>query len=118
MTARVWAVQSSLRRDAATGELTMRYDLSPAEKFGTLYYLTGPSATPWDAAVVREIERKLDDFTDEDYLLLVGSPVLIGVAFAAAADANEGRVATLQWSGKDGQYVPIRVVLASFTADA
>jgi hypothetical protein len=38
----------------------------------------------------------------------VGSPVLIGLAVAVAAEYNNGNVGMLQWSGEKRSYFPAR----------
>lgn len=109
---RVFVVQLTIKADQRTGQLKPKHDISSAEEYGELYHLLSPTASPHShASVVAELSEKLSDYSDDDYLLLIGSPALIGFAVAIAADYNEGRVNLLQWSGRDGgRYVPIRRV--------
>jgi N-acetyl-beta-hexosaminidase len=53
----------------------------------------------------------LRDFSDDDYLLLIGNPVFIGWATAIAAAYNEGRVNLLMWSGKEKGYREVKAIL-------
>ena len=104
----VHIIQDSRTIDLETGQLRSKFDFRSAEKFGPLKFLLSSNASPFNLSpVVKELQRKLSSFTDEDYLLLVGNPVLIGIATAIAADANDGRVRMLQWSGARKQYIPI-----------
>lgn len=107
MAGRVFVVQQTKMKDKKTGELVNKHDLSAAEKFGTLVYLLDAATVPFNPPpVIEELKNKLATYDDDDYLLLVGNPALIGFATAIAADYN-GRVKLLQWSGRRDCYVPI-----------
>jgi hypothetical protein len=100
---RVFVVQCQMRWDGE--KLVPKFDLGPAQEFGELVFLLSPSAAPFNSPpIVEELSGKLAGYTDDDYLLLVGNPCLIGMVVALAADANDGRVKMLQWSGRDQRY--------------
>ncbi len=104
----VYVVQKQMRFDNTKGELVPRFDLKPAEEYGRFVYLLSPTASPFKAAsVLADMKKHLKDFTNQDHLLLIGNPCLIGFAVAVAAFYNNGRVNMLQWSGKDGKYLPV-----------
>lgn len=106
--AKVYIVQRHLTRDIHTGALKEKLDMSPARAFGELVYLLENDPVPGRTQTyVEDMAAALDNFSDEDFLLLTGSPVLIGVAFALAADANGGRVRVLQYNRKHGRYEEI-----------
>tara|TARA_R110002020_G_scaffold405473_3_gene615514 strand:- start:390 stop:833 length:444 start_codon:yes stop_codon:yes gene_type:complete len=90
-----------------------RVDILPATQWGDLTSL----ATPFDqiltnpGRLVAQIKRKLERFDDEDWLLAMGDPAIIGIAFAIAADANAGRVNMLKWDKMERQYYPVRIRL-------
>lgn len=104
---KVYVVQNTHKLDRGTSTLVPKYDMSSAARFGELVYLLTPNAKPHDPSVTVELNEKLLGFTDEDFLLLVGNPALIGFAVAIAADNNDGRVKVLQWDGKNREYVGI-----------
>lgn len=105
---RVFIVQRTLRRDRATGKLVERFGIDKAAEFGELVDLLGPNAAPFHPdPILKELHEKLWSFGKDDYLLCIGSPVLIGWAFAIAADYNDGVVSCLQWSGTSERYIPI-----------
>lgn len=107
---KVFVVQNQHRWDKDKGVFTPKYDLSSAKSYGELVDLLTPTASPFNSEpVVRELREKLAWFGDDDSLLLVGNPVLIGCAVAIAASVNQGRVAMLQWSGTDRRYVRVFV---------
>lgn len=105
---RVFVVQNQHRWNRDKQAFEPKYDLDPARVFGDLTFLLSPTAAPFrPEPIVAELKEKLADFRDGDSLLLVGNPVLIGFAVAIAADANDGNVAVLQWSGKDQRYIRV-----------
>ena len=105
----VYVVQKQLKVDPRSGDLVSRFDLSSAESLGEVRYLLSPSARPYNAGgIITELYKKLDSFSDSDYLLLIGNQCLVGFAMSVAADLNNGRVRILQWSGRDQAYVEIQ----------
>lgn len=104
----VYVVQDTKWVDPKDGQMKPKYDFTPAEEFGELRFLLRPSASPFNLGpAVSRLQEKLADYKDGDYLLLVGSPVLLGLAVAIAADYNNGNVSMLQWSGAKGCYIPV-----------
>ena len=107
----VYVVQDTMYKDS-NGELKSRFDLSPAEEFGTLRRMLSQSARPFESEhVIGQLHDELSLFSDDDYLLLIGNPCLIGFAVAIASDVNEGRVNVLQWNGKNKQYIAVQAKL-------
>ena len=106
----VYVVQEAMQRNRATGELEAKFDYGPAEEYGELVFLLNDSARPFiPTPLIDELHEKLKDFGDQDYLLLTGNPLIMSMAFAIAADANDGNVKVLQWHGKSGSYTAIEV---------
>jgi len=105
----VFIVQKSMKFDDATGEFSPKFPgIEKASKWGVLRYLLGPTASPFNpSSVLAEMSEKLSSFCDDDFLVLVGNPALIGAATAIAANRNSGRVRCLQWSGRQSDYAPI-----------
>ena len=83
-------------------------NLVPAQKYGELELLlpartnlmfsTGPE--------IQKLKNKLIDFSDEDYLLLVGDPAAIGLCCAIAASINGG-FSVLKWDRQEMTYYPV-----------
>lgn len=110
MNPRVFCVQKQHRQDPQTGDLVPKFDLTPAQEYGELRYLFSPTAGPFNATnMLPELHEKLRDYTPEDFLLLIGNPVLIGMAVAVAAGYSPTRVQLLQWSSSARGYLPIVV---------
>jgi len=108
----VFVVQNQRRLDRAKNAYVPKFDLNPALEYGKLVYLLSPTAKPFEPEpVIDELHEKLGNYDDDDYLLLVGNPMLIGWAVAIAGEYNYGRVRTLQWSGKDNRYLSVNAQL-------
>ncbi len=97
----VYVVQMQERR----GEPV--YDLSEAEQFGKLVYLLPPNAH-YAGKWVDRIHQKLQLATADDYLLLIGSPSLIGWAAAIMADYTDGQLNLLVWNRRSQSYEVVK----------
>lgn len=97
----VYVAQEVLDRE---GRLV--HDLSPARRWGELEFLMPPGPVALNPQpMVMELRHKLRNFGDEDLLLAVGDPTVIGAATAVAADANRGYVRMLRWDKRAGPVV-------------
>ena len=102
----VYVVQNQQQLNDRSGSLQPKFDLSSAAKFGEFVYLLSPTARPFSPAhVIGQLREKLKDYKNEDYLLLIGNPCLIGFTVAIAAHFNRGIVRVLQWDGRKREYV-------------
>lgn len=87
-----------------------KFDFSPAREFGELHCLLKPNTTPFDTEyVLKRLHSALHRFDDDDFLLLTGNPVLLGMSVAVAAHYNDGNVRLLQWNVTKQSYTPISV---------
>lgn len=86
-------------------------DLSSAERFGDVETLvkSDRDAILSIAPVVRQLSRRLANFDDADYILLVGDPVAVGVVSSIALTANKGRAKFLKWDRNQQTYFSIQV---------
>jgi len=105
----VFAVQQQMRFDQVSKELVPRFtSINKAQRWGNIVFLLSPSANPFNPdLVLGDLHEKLLDFNDDDHLLLIGNPGLIGMATAIAAHYNNGNVKLLQWSGRHNEYTEI-----------
>lgn len=85
----------------------------PAKKFGALQTLIGAhqQIVVDSESAVQLIKQKLTTFGDGDYLIAIGDPAAIGIACAAAAQANAGRFKLLKWDRQEKQYYPVQISL-------
>ena len=86
-------------------------DVLSAEEYGDLKAVVDPglqlllSPNP----ITEKIKKVLKDFNDNDYLLLIGDPSIIGIACAVASDINMGRFKVLKWDRRREKYFPIEI---------
>jgi hypothetical protein len=106
---RVFVVQEALKQGVAGPRPVV--DISPAAKYGELVYLLNWSDAKLKNpdAVASTLWQKLSTFSDDDYLLMVGSPTAMALTAAIAMDINNGRARLLMWDRDDRAYrvVPI-----------
>lgn len=109
---RVFIIQNIEKRNRSTGRFEPMYDFTDAASFGEPCYLLDPDRNASrTAGVVADLMEGLQDINEEDYLVLVGNPALIGMATAIAAAYTEGKLKLLQWDKKFKKYMPIPVDL-------
>jgi hypothetical protein len=82
-----------------------------AGKFGELTYLLkeGSQVTLSAGFVTNTLKSRLSEFNDNDYLVLIGDPVAIGLAVAIACHWNKGRAKLLKWDRQDKTYYPVEI---------
>ena len=83
-------------------------NLLSAREFGEMTLLLGPEQLVLDtSSAIDKLWDKLEDFSDEDFLLPIGDPVAIGLATYVAAYYNSGRVKFLKWDRQEKRYYPV-----------
>ena len=92
---------------------TNQHNISPALQYGDIVTILPPNAQVAFSVVptVRRIQRKLENFSDSDYLLFIGDPTAISIVSAVAAEKNRGRYKCLKWDKFEKRYIPIQVDL-------
>jgi len=92
---------------------TTTHNIASALDYGRIETILPPNTQIAFSVVptVRRIQRKLEKFSDEDYLLLIGDPSAIGICCAIAASRNHGRFKCLKWDKLERRYIPIEVNL-------
>jgi hypothetical protein len=103
---KVYVAQNTFRFVSAKWE--PKFDLSQAAEFGELVILADHE-TKLDCLenVARSFSCKLECFTEHDYLLLIGNPVLMGLA-AVMASKRSTILNFIQWDKKLKKYLAIR----------
>lgn len=86
-------------------------NIASARQFGDFEVLLPSNSNIMLSSVpsVRRMKSILQDFKDEDYLLLIGDPAAIGAACAIAAYYNRGRFKLLKWDRQEGLYYPVEI---------
>lgn len=88
-------------------------NLVKATRFGELICLLPGrlNITMSPAPVIRTLKAKLKDFCDTDYLLPIGDPIAIGLAFTIAVEMNRGKFRALKWDKQGNSYYVVNVNL-------
>ena len=60
---------------------------------------------------VFKLKKILKNYCDDDFLLMMGDPSIIGVACAIASNNNRGRFKLLKWDRQETKYYPIEINL-------
>ena len=91
----------------------MDYNVRSAEKFGDLKIMLPDRKQMILASgpLTFELQKHLKDFNDNDYLLLIGDPAIIGLCCAIAAEANNGKFKVLKWDRNDKRYYDLEIDL-------
>ena len=116
---KVYVVQNVKHVSHRTGELESKFDHSRATRYGELVYLVDGQVRIYSQSSVMEsvaqVRERLRTITIDDYLLLVGDPVMIGVACGVAMDLLRGRLRLLQWDRRRLDYESIEIGDTSIT---
>jgi hypothetical protein len=75
-----------------------------ASEFGEVEYLLTEPHVADRGPLIRTMQKKLKDFTEDDYLLPVGSPVAIMAATMVAARMTHGFVRVLDYDKRAQRY--------------
>lgn len=86
------------------------FDLTPALAYGQLEILvTHSQSLLAPVPTVRKLKDKLRNFSDNDYILPIGDPVLMSTVSMIASEMNHGRVKFLKWDRIQKKYLVIQV---------
>jgi folate-dependent tRNA-U54 methylase TrmFO/GidA len=91
----------------------MDYNVRSAEKFGELTVMLPDNKQMILASgpLTFKLQQELKDFSDDDYLLLIGDPAIIAVCGAIAAKNNVGRFKVLKWDRNEKRYYDLEIDL-------
>lgn len=108
----VYVVQERKKMNHVTGEFEPVVNIMPAAEYGTLVELFPHNQHALLVApVTNSLKATLRNFSDEDYILPIGNPVLIGIATAVAARNNMGKVKLLHWDRELKRYIVLNYEL-------
>jgi len=85
-------------------------NISQATKFGEIKVLFPQDFNAGFSAgqAASKLMLLLSNYKEEDFLLLIGDPVLIGIATAVASHWSNGKVQMLKWDGQDKLYYAVK----------
>ena len=61
------------------------------------------------APYTQKMQKNLQDFRKEDYLLAVVDPVIIGISTATVSNVTNGQFNMLKWDKREHRYYPLEV---------
>lgn len=90
-----------------------KFNVISAQEFGKLVpvFEEGKQIMLSPGPAIRKAKMILKDFCDDDYLLLIGDPSMIGLACSVAADNNRGKYKVLKYDRRTYTYYPIQIDL-------
>tara|TARA_R110002020_G_scaffold9522_5_gene37353 strand:- start:7133 stop:7483 length:351 start_codon:yes stop_codon:yes gene_type:complete len=106
---KVYVIQKVLRKQPDGSFRGL--DFSQAERFGEVIFLFDgyKQVVMSPQPTIRKIKQILKHFNDNDYLVLVGDPALIGLTCSVASTISNGRYNMLKYDRIERDYFPIRV---------
>jgi hypothetical protein len=106
---KVYVIQNVMRKypDGTIRAL----DYKQAERFGEIIFLFDgqKQVVMSPQPTIRKLKSLLKGFKDNDYLLLVGDPALIGLTCSVVSSITSGRYNMLKYDRLEKDYFPIRV---------
>lgn len=108
---KVYITQDKVKYNAnKTGETGPQFDFRPLLKFGEPIILLPARVNFFvTVPVVRALRDKLATFSDDDYLVPIGDPSIMGAAVAIACNINGGRAKILKWDRQYQDYIPVQL---------
>jgi len=86
-------------------------NIAPAREFGELFVILKARDVNDMEVMVNKLDNALRRIREEDWLLLIGDPVAIGVAVTLALKHNGGMVKILKWDRRHYKYEVKEIVI-------
>ena len=61
--------------------------------------------------LIFKLRKGLQNYSQQDFLLLTGAPAIIGVACSIVSDITNGKYNLLKWDKQERKYYPIEINL-------
>ena len=111
MSRKVYVPHLPMRWDAATRQRVPSFDLNAAATFGELVVMSEGSVNGSNInRVIREVQEKAEEISNNDLVLLVGDVVVSAACLALVCD-NNGKVRVLRWEKNKRTYDIMEVTL-------
>lgn len=103
---RVFIPQEPARWNAELGLTQPTMDFTPALRYGELITCLPPGVSfHMTRPVVVALREKMRDFDVDDYLIAVGSPLVIALSAHIALTKTGGRLNLLSWDRRQREYL-------------
>lgn len=108
---KVFIPQVAERYDAASGRRVPTFDFAPAAQFGQLTPILERDDNPlFLARITPKIQKALESFAKDDYLLAVGDPSVIAIC-AGILLRRQNTLNLLKWDKKLSNYITLSLNL-------
>ena len=108
---KVYVPNLPMRWDAATRKRVPSFDINAAAKFGEIVVMSeGSSNGETINRTIQAVQRKAEEITDNDLVLLMGDVVVTAACLALVCD-NNAKVNVLRWDKKKRVYDIMEVAL-------
>jgi hypothetical protein len=110
---KVFAPQIPSRYDIALGKRVPSFDMRSAEQFGELVACVPTDAdfrVPLDE-LIAHLEKSLFKFSEDDYLIAIGDPLLIAAAAVICSMHTDGRMRMLRWHRVEQRYIQVEFTI-------
>jgi hypothetical protein len=109
---RVFIPQEPHKWDAMTGTQVPLYNFGPALRYGTLVVCLPPNVSfQMTSPVATALLEKMRDFRETDYLIAVGSPLVILLSGHIALTKTGGKLNLLTFDRRENEYLNNRIEL-------
>jgi hypothetical protein len=109
---RVFIPQEPVRWDASVGAQVPLMDFTPALRYGELITCLPPNVSfHMTKPVTAALKEKMASFTEDDYLIAAGSPMVIAISAGIALRKTGGKLNLLSWDKRERQYLATRIEL-------
>lgn len=87
-----------------------KFNISTAAQHGELVIVLPPGNMSFSTeATYKKAAEKLKDFKSNDYLLLIGDPIAMGICFSIALAMSKGNLNLLKWDRQTFSYLSLNV---------
>jgi hypothetical protein len=106
----VYIPQVPSRFDNVAGVWYPTVSIKSAAAFGELRVMLPPEASRLDPEkVLMELKGHMREFSEDDYLLALGSPTIYSMAAVIAANKTDGFLRLLEWDRRESAYKLVEV---------
>ena len=109
---KVYIPQEPTRWNVDLGAAQSIMDFTPALRYGELVVCLAPNISfHLTKPVCTTLREKLRDFAEDDYLIAVGSPLVIALSSHIALSKTGGKLNLLSWDKRQHEYLNSRIEL-------
>ena len=102
----VYVPQDQTRYDDVLGAPVSIMDFTPALRYGRIVMCLPPNISiMYTQPVIASLRESMRRFRPKDYLVAIGSPIVIAISAKIAMEKTGGRLNLLTWDRRERQYL-------------